>query len=317
MKSDPSTRENRRKDLSLEPLDTRWQNQLRQFRDMLHMRFPPPDQLRWINHSALAGFRVFSAGWYVEAHHHFWERRNLAEGIYIYCTAGKGFYRCGKRKWTIVPGELLYCPPMTHHSYGADPHTPWTIFWMHVSGPEIAVYSRLLGFTRDRPVIRAGIRPRAIATFRTLFHFMKPPLTDARMAAIAGCGRLLLSTLAMDKGEEAPTEAIGAGTQRVIDYMESHVEEPADVQEWVRLFGGSRSHFQRQFKHAAGHSPHEYFLRLKIRKACGFLYASSLRVAEIADRLGISDPFYFSRLFRRITGHSPRAYLKHVRHEEL
>jgi len=187
---------------------------------------------------------------------------------------------------------------------------------MHVSGPDSRMDRDLLAFRPDQPVRRVGIRPRAIAAFRTLFHFMRSPLTDSRMAAISHSARLVLACLALEDGEEVATEAIGAGVQCVTDYMERHGGETADLPAWLKLFGGSRSHFQRQFKRATGYAPNDYFLRLKIRKACSLLAASDLRIAEIANRLGIADPYYFSRQFRRVTGASPRAYRTHIAQHE-
>ena len=101
-----------------------------------------------------------------------------------------------------------------------------------------------------------------------------------------------------------------------MDFMDTPTEEQADVKRWLKLFGGSRSHFQRQFKRSTGHSPHDYYLRLKIRRACGYLAGSSLRIGEISERLGFQDPFYFSRLFHRITGQSPRTYRAHIARNE-
>jgi AraC-like DNA-binding protein len=293
-----------------------WQQTVRAYRDVLHLSLSRADRLQWIKRSQLNRFRVFQCGWYVEAHQMFWERQGLNEGIYIYCTAGKGFYRSAGCEWTILPGDLLYCPPLTHHSYGADPYDPWTIFWMHVSGPEIGFYCNLFRFALDQPVRQVGIRPRVIATFRTLFHFMKAPLTDARMAAISHSAQLALATLAIEVGEEAASEAIGAGVQCVVDHMERHVADSADLDAWLKLFGGSRSHFQRQFKRATGHAPRNYFLRLKIRAACSLLAASELRVGEIADRVGFADPYYFSRCFHRLTGVSPRRYRARIAQHE-
>lgn len=291
-----------------EALGRSWAAQLRGYRDMLHFALPMADRSAWARRIPGEGFRVFSCGWYVEAHRHFWEREALDEGVYIYCTAGRGFYRCGGREWTISSGDLLYCPPMTHHAYGADERAPWTIFWMHVSGSGVPAWAHQFGFSPSRPVLHVGIRPRVIAAFRTLFHFMKSPLTEARAAAISHSAQLALACLAVESGEEVATEAIGAGVQCVTDYMEKHVDEPADLPAWLKLFGGSRSHFQRQFKRATGHAPLDYFLRLKIRKACGLLSVTGLRIGEIADRIGMADPYYFSRQFRRVTGTSPRAY---------
>jgi AraC-like DNA-binding protein len=293
-----------------------WRQDTRTFRDALYFYWPVADREIWIQSPPWNELRVFSCGWYVEAHRHFWERRGVNEGIYIYCTDGKGFYRCDGRQWTISPGELLYCPPLTHHSYGADLREPWTILWMHVSGPEVSFHSDLLGLTPSQPVGRVGIRPRAIAAFRTLFHFMKPPLTGARMAALSHSARLVLACLALENGEVVASEVIGAGIQRITDHMERHIAEAADLPAWLKLFGGSRSHFQRQFKRATGYAPNDYFLRLKIRKACGLLAASNLRIGEIAEQVGIADPYYFSRQFRRVTGASPRAYRAQIAQHE-
>lgn len=289
-----------------------WRQYSKPYRDALYLYWPVADRKIWMKSPPWNELCLFSCGWYVEAHRHFWERRGVNEGVYIYCTAGKGFYRCAGRQWTISPGELLCCPPLSHHSYGADPRDPWTIFWMHVSGHEVRIHADLLGFTPSQPVRRVGIRPRAIAAFRTLFHFMKPPLTEARMAALSHGARLVLACLALENGEVVASETIGAGIQCITDHMERHVAEAADLPAWLKLFGGSRSHFQRQFKRATGYAPNDYFLRLKIRKACGLLATSNLRVGEIAERVGIADPYYFSRQFRRVTGASPRAYRAHI-----
>ncbi len=50
------------------------------------------------------------------------------------------------------------------------------------------------------------------------------------------------------------------------------------------------------------------FNHLKTQKACQYLQFTDLRVNEIADRLGIEDPYYFSRMFTKIVGVSPNKY---------
>lgn len=274
----------------------------------VHLVLPFSEQDRWRAHPSLKGFCVFYAGWYVKASGHSWQRGNTNEGIYIYCTGGKGFYRCDGKEWPVSAGDLLYCAPFTTHSYGADARDPWTIYWMHVAGSEVSTYSSLLGFSRDRPVIRVGRRPSAVAMFRTVFQHLKPPLNEARMAILAGAGRLLLASMAKGNEAQAAADTIAVGVQRVAEAMESRIHEHPGIADWARIFGGSRSHFQRQFKHFTGHSPNEYFLRLKIQKASSLLAGTTMLVSEIASQLGFPDPFYFSRLFRRMTGCSARTY---------
>ena len=74
---------------------------------------------------------------------------------------------------------------------------------------------------------------------------------------------------------------------------------------WVNLSG---SHFSFIFKKKTGFSPIEYFNHLKVQKACQYLLFTDLRVKEIADKLGIEDPYYFSRMFTKLMGMSPGTY---------
>ena len=62
------------------------------------------------------------------------------------------------------------------------------------------------------------------------------------------------------------------------------------------------------FKKSTGFSVIEYFNHLKMQKACQFLQFTDLRVNEIANRLGMEDPYYFSRLFSKVIGMSPKQY---------
>ena len=42
--------------------------------------------------------------------------------------------------------------------------------------------------------------------------------------------------------------------------------------------------------------------------ARAMLDTTELRIREVAQRVGIEDPYYFSRLFRSLAGVSPRAF---------
>ncbi len=126
----------------------------------------------------LGGLRVFSCGTFIKASTHRWERSGLPEGILIYCVDGKGCYRQEGRQWEVQPGDLLYAPPRTHHSYWADGQTPWTIHWMHLSGELLPHYERLLGLVKRGPVRRIGVHADIIAEFTRLVR-MQPPAGDA------------------------------------------------------------------------------------------------------------------------------------------
>ncbi|TKC57159.1 AraC family transcriptional regulator [Pedobacter hiemivivus] len=52
----------------------------------------------------------------------------------------------------------------------------------------------------------------------------------------------------------------------------------------------------------------DYFIHLKMQRACQFLYANETKIKTIALDLGYEDPFYFSRVFKRYIGMSPKQY---------
>jgi AraC-like DNA-binding protein len=55
-------------------------------------------------------------------------------------------------------------------------------------------------------------------------------------------------------------------------------------------------------------SPLDYFIHLKLQRACVLLYATEIKVKEIALELGYGDPFHFSRLFKKNMRSSPNQY---------
>ncbi|KAA2301349.1 helix-turn-helix transcriptional regulator, partial [Clostridioides difficile] len=67
-------------------------------------------------------------------------------------------------------------------------------------------------------------------------------------------------------------------------------------------------HYSQLFKQATGHSPIDYFLRLKIQHSCRYLDFTDWTVKQISSELGFKDPYYFSRLFSKMMGRSPTDY---------
>jgi AraC-like DNA-binding protein len=54
--------------------------------------------------------------------------------------------------------------------------------------------------------------------------------------------------------------------------------------------------------------PLDYFIHLKLQKACLLLFSTDRKVRTIAEELGYDDPYYFSRLFKKYMKSSPEIY---------
>lgn len=93
-----------------------------------------------------------------------------------------------------------------------------------------------------------------------------------------------------------------------IEHLNDNFTSKPDLPKLVKLSGLSRTHFFRMFKNQTGTTPIEYVKRQRLREALLLLQESDLTVAEIADKTGWQDPFYFSKIFKSEIGAPPSAY---------
>ena len=59
--------------------------------------------------------------------------------------------------------------------------------------------------------------------------------------------------------------------------------------------------------------PMDYFIQLKMQKACELLYSENMKVKDVAEAIGYEDPFYFSRQFKKHMKVSPLYYKENSR----
>ena len=74
------------------------------------------------------------------------------------------------------------------------------------------------------------------------------------------------------------------------------------------IFGLSKFHFQRLFKHATVVSPSRHQINLRINRARQLLRETKKSVIEVALDVGYTNPRHFAQLFRRETGLTPSEY---------
>ncbi len=75
----------------------------------------------------------------------------------------------------------------------------------------------------------------------------------------------------------------------------------------------STSHFSSIYKEETGETFMETLNKVRMRKAKQLLRETKFKNYEIADRVGYSDPHYFSIVFKKATGKTPKEYAKENR----
>ncbi len=95
---------------------------------------------------------------------------------------------------------------------------------------------------------------------------------------------------------------------RAIRYLSSHYTEKVNLNQVAAVCGMSPAGFRRAFHEAAGCSPMEYLIRLRITRAKSLLRSSDLPVSVIAFECGYPTISCFNRAFHRAVGCPPGEY---------
>jgi AraC-like DNA-binding protein len=297
-------------------LEPNFSREARSYSDVYRWSLTDKERLEWVGFGSrlLNALRVFSCGTFVEAHGHHMERKGLDEGILLYCTAGKGWYRIDGIEYEVNPGDLLYCPPFSHHGYWADQRTPWSICWAHLSGDLLPFYEELLGFNMFSSPRHIGLHDEIIEAFTTLI--LHPPLSGVDAACcfqIQARAIAILCALTTLPHNIAEIAAAYGPVQKALTLMRSSLHQPFNLDLFSQEAGYSRRQFFRQFRRVTGMTPSDWFLKQKMHRARELLTTPGIRIKEVAMRLGYTDPLYFSRIFKKIIGSSPEAYREKIR----
>lgn len=231
----------------------------------------------------------------------------------IYCTDGEGWYKIHGTKHLLKKDEYIILPQNTPYAFGANNENPWSIYWIHFQGKN-SIFYQPSNYTPHS--ITAGNSSRLqdrLRLFEEIYHCFSLAYTSEYMRYTSACLHLLLSSfiyLEQYRSIQTFTSKDLSFSEKVIHYMQENLSQHLTLAQMANQFKYSTSHFSMLFQKETGTSPINYFLKLKIQKACQYIELTNLKLQEIAIILGFDEPAYFSRLFTKIMGVSPSTYRK-------
>ena len=92
------------------------------------------------------------------------------------------------------------------------------------------------------------------------------------------------------------------------EYMETHYVEDLSLELIADMFKFNTSYFSVFFRNNTGVNFTEYLMKIRMKKAVGFLKGSSMKIYEIAKNTGYRNEKYFNRVFKKEFGISPDEY---------
>lgn len=95
---------------------------------------------------------------------------------------------------------------------------------------------------------------------------------------------------------------------RILDYIEKTPLDQITLKEAAESIHINPSYLSQLFKQQLNKKFVDYITELRIEESKRLLQNTTLRMSEIAERVGYSDLAYFSNNFKRIVGSSPSEY---------
>jgi AraC-like DNA-binding protein len=238
-------------------------------------------------HALLKTLHICSIGYYPKAKDHYaYRKKGLPENFIFFCVDGHGWFEIGGQRQEVGPHQFFILPQNEEHAYGSDSQDPWTIYWIHYGGvalPEL----------NATQIMQHHFKPQAVKNNGEATHLFQKIYKTLELGYSSDN---LLFANKMDCVDSA------------IHYMQQHIDENLTLNELASLYNYSVSRFSNLFRQKTGYAPIDYFVQLKMQKACQLLDFTGRSIKDIAFSMGFDDPYYFSKRFRTIIGRSPKKY---------
>jgi AraC-like DNA-binding protein/mannose-6-phosphate isomerase-like protein (cupin superfamily) len=259
-------------------------------------------------HPIVKQLYITDIGYYPNAQYHYRHRSHgVNQNILIYCTKGQGWVKIREKKYTLSAGDFVLLPAGTPHEYAADEQAPWTIYWLHFKGTDSTEFVDMMLKKMGDHVASISFQENRLQLFEEIYKSLERGYSLDNICYATLSLQYFLGSCCFDNNYLVTSQKTDS-ISLCVNYLQKNIDKPLSLHDIANTVNLSVSHFASVFKRSTGFSVIEYFNQLKTQKACQYLQFTDLRINEVADRLGIEDPHYFSRMFTKIVGMSPNKY---------
>lgn len=99
----------------------------------------------------------------------------------------------------------------------------------------------------------------------------------------------------------------------IINYLNNNIYRKITLNDIAKNTAYSVSSISALFKKHTGESIMDYFIKIRIQKACELLMQDNLSIKKVSERLNFSTAQYFSSQFKKIIGMTPLQFRKEMK----
>lgn len=251
-------------------------------------------------------------GYFPNAKNHYRERSAGCEHhIFLFCVEGQGTISYEGIDIPLKKGQLIIIPRNTPHTYQADAVAPWSIYWFHFHGSLSSHWVDYVSKKNNQYTVTSTNHSLLIMQFDQMYSLLESGYSIDNLIHLSSLLSLFFSTIHYQV-VQSPVHPVNTINPVLlcIEFMMDKITSSVSLDDLMKLTHLSKSYLISQFREQTGFSPIDYFIHLKIQKACNLLDTTRLTIKEIANQLDYKDPYYFTRIFSKTMGYSPRQYRK-------
>ncbi len=243
-----------------------------------------------------------------------WDNAQRSAGVLFQFTfEGRGALTDATRgrTWALPAGHAFLVEMPSATSYGLPVESrSWRFVWAMLHGDAATDLTRSVTHEHG-PVLRLSAQSAPIATLLRLHRSLQQGSGLDEWTANIEAHRFLLELHRELRQPRSDTPAEIAAARLLLERRAQ--DASLRVEHLAQRAGYSKFHFTRLFKRHLGASPHQFLLRLRIRRALELLTTTDLPVKQIARRVGFNDVSWFGAAFRKLVRTSPAAVRKQRR----
>jgi AraC family transcriptional regulator of arabinose operon len=241
---------------------------------------------------------------------HGWRPKGTKDWLLLYTELGRCLVRHQGCEFNAGPGDVLLFQPGTPQDYGQrERDGRWKQVWVHwvprtqvlewLSWPELSPGLKHLFLPREQ-------RGAVLKELSLANSVLRSNLPRGEFLATNAVERALLFCSRANSREGDPRWH--PRIQQAVDHLAMNLRDKQLLENVAQRFGFSRSRFAALFRAQVGQPPRQYQESQRLAQARHLLAYSNRTLAEIADEIGFSSPFYLSLRFKKHFGHSPRCF---------
>lgn len=245
-----------------------------------------------------------------------------------YITKGSAMVYHSNEAVELKPGHIYLIPSYTFGRYKCDEyHEQYYISCLEEikNGYSIFNFSSFIYESKASPMDLYYFRrilelnpyrqlennnPKVYDNRPTLMEFEKrnEELTPSAYMETHAILEILISRFIKDMNTQSTKSNVKKEFGMVLNYIHENLHENLTVKQLADFCHLNTDYFSRVFNESFGMRPNKYIQSKRIERAQWLLLSTNNSLKQIAEKVGLENPSYFTRIFKTHTGKTPGVF---------